>query len=177
MEWRNDNCRRIRGRSTRQRPLEKIFSRFFFFFFFSLLFCWRIKWVAGLGKRSDWKMFKKKKFFSFIFLFVAPFFPNEILCLLFTGFYRVLSRVCRFIWVLMGFTGFLLGFCWVLLGFTGFHWVFIRFHWVLLGCTGFYWFYWVLPGFTEIYWVLLGFTGFHWVFAGFYWVFAGFYWV
>ena len=45
-------------------------------------------------------------------------------------------------WVLLGFTGFLLGF-------TGFYWVllgFIRFHWVLLG---FIRFYWVLLGFTE----------------------------
>ena len=51
-------------------------------------------------------------------------------------------------------------FYWVLLGFTGF----------LLGFTGFYW---VLLGFTEFHGVLLGFTGFHGVllgFIGFYWI-------
>ena len=48
-------------------------------------------------------------------------------------------------------------FYWVLLGFTGFLLGFTRFYWVLLGFTGFYW-------------VLLGFTGFYWVFTGLNWV-------
>ena len=74
-------------------------------------------------------------------------------------------------WLLLAFTGFLLGFTgfyWVLLGFTGFYWLllgftgfllgFTRSKWVLLGFTGFYW---VLLGFTGFYWVLLGFTGFN----------------
>ena len=42
-------------------------------------------------------------------------------------------------------------FCRLLMGFTGFS---IGFYWVLLS---FSWFYWVLLGFTGLYWFLLGF--------------------